>query len=1076
MSHFPEQQARRRLWAWWRDSVGITVALLLATLALYEAVSSAPGLPSAVRGWLDAVGVALIVGPLFSFTLYRRHVDGKVREVEARTTGRASGSPHRKVRWAILGALAVMAVITGLMTAVERHATLGIYDIGNALNMAGRQRTYSQQLIRLAPLVRRSRIDSTEFSSVAQHMRSESDSLDRLVARMLSFEDAEARIAEAARRESSAERDALLAASVAFLSGATTAERVDERADAMLVAQEQFVSRLADLASVNIRRMQRAQWTFGLLLLAMLIGVAGLVVEPVVRLLKRQHLAVSARSLEFERLAMVAQRTSTAVVITDARRRIVWVNAAFSRLTGWSPEEAYGKTPGSLLQGPDTDPTTIALLRERLNAGLSVRTTILNRSRDGRPYWLDLSIEPLRERGELTGFLAVESDVTDAIEARDALSREREALTRTTELLEEAQTVARMGNWSVARDSDVVEWSPGTYALFGRPVFAGPPSLRDALERYAPESVPPMLAALETARRSGTPFSLILRTADHNPAVRWIRADGRARIDDTGAIVGVYGILVDVTESVEREAALTDAQRRAEAANRSKSEFLANMSHEIRTPLTAIIGYADWLRDEAAHVPSLEQQHALSTIHRASTHLLSVINDILDLSKIEAGKVVAEQVETVLPSVLLDVESIARARAAAKGVSLETRLLTPIPERVLTDPTRMRQILMNLVGNAIKFTERGRVRVEVGVLVDAGSPRLRITIDDTGVGMTAEQVRELFQPFHQADATVTRRFGGTGLGLSISRRLALLLGGDVSVVWSTPGQGSRFAVELPLHAVDDARLIERLEAIEPARVDTPRPNALAGVRLLLAEDGEDNQRLLRVLLEAAGANVTVVGNGRLALEALDWAAAAAAPYDVLLSDMQMPEMDGYTLAAALRARGSRLPIIALTAHAMADDRRQCLEAGCSDYAVKPIDRAALIATIARWTRRTPRSVPALVASTTAMHRAATDEPDHLISDLADDPDLGPLAEAFAQVLPDRIEAIALQRQQSDSSGGRRLLHQLKGAAGSYGFPTISETAGALELVWESEENAAPLLERLSTLAAQAGRSAGQGVS
>jgi signal transduction histidine kinase/DNA-binding response OmpR family regulator len=947
-----EHHVRRRLRSWWTDSLVLTGALLLAELALHEAVVSATRMSAQAKSLIDAASLALIIGPLFGWTLYRRQIDQKIAR-PPRGTRRIAGSPHRKVRAAILGVLGVMVLVTGLMVAVERHAMMAMLDIGDALNLAGRQRTHSQQVERMSLTVKRSPLDSDEFEAALLRLKTEADSLDRLVQPMLARGDQEADLADAARREAAAERVALLTTSAAFIRGAATQRDVALRADAMLDSQEHFVSRLADLASINLRRIQHAEWTFGLLLLAVMLGAAGLVVEPVVRLLRRQHEAVTARSLEFERLAMASQQTSA-------------------------------------------------------------------------------------------------------------------ALARTTAQLEEAQAVARMGNWSLDVASETIQWSPGTFALFGRDPSAGQPSLAEAVAGYAPDETARLAAAIEQSSATGTTYSLVLRTADLNPDVRWVRAKGQARTDANGTVCELFGIAVDVTESVEREAALMQAQERAEAASRSKSEFLANMSHEIRTPLTAIMGYADWLREDCVQVASLEQHRALETIHRASTHLLGVINDILDLSKIEAGKLSTEQVETVLPAVLLDVESIARARAAAKGVSLETRLLSPIPERVITDPTRLRQILMNLVGNAVKFTERGRVRVDVAVAAavdatvegEAETATLRLTIDDTGVGMTTEQVADLFQPFHQADASVTRRFGGTGLGLSISRRLAVLLGGDVTVVSSTPGEGTRFAIALPLRPVVGTRTIERLEATAPGAVDTPPPNALANVHLLLAEDGEDNQRLLRVLLEAAGAQVTVVANGKQALEALEWAAEAGASFDVLLTDMQMPEMDGYTLASTLRARGEGLPIIALTAHAMADDRTRCLEAGCSDYAAKPVNRPALIALLARWApRRADANVDPLPDAL----------PDVLESDLADDPDLGPLADAFALVLPDRIEAIAVQRHQVDATTGRRLVHQLKGAAGSYGFPLISAMASELEAVWHSDERAERVLDRLRHVAARAGR-------
>ncbi len=411
-------------------------------------------------------------------------------------------------------------------------------------------------------------------------------------------------------------------------------------------------------------------------------------------------------------------------------------------------------------------------------------------------------------------------------------------------------------------------------------------------------------------------------------------------------------------EVEHRTGQLREANARAEGASRAKSEFLANMSHEIRTPLTAILGYTDLLRDEpdATDTRAQRAQH-VNTIRAAGQHLLTVINDILDLSKIEADRMTVESMDTPVLRVLAEVESLVRPRAAAKGVSLTVALGTPVPDRVLSDPTRLRQILMNLAGNAAKFTQRGHVIVTASATTAQRGPRLVIDIEDTGPGMTPEQSDRLFSPFNQADTTVTRQHGGTGLGLTISRRLARLMGGDVSLIWSESGKGSCFRLDLPLVPVQGASEVASLDSVR-TQAQAARQQAgpkLAG-RILLAEDGADNQRLIAFHLRKAGATVDVADNGRLALQALDQAAARGQPYALLLTDMQMPEMDGYTLARTLRQRGDTIPIVALTAHAMAEDRDRCLAAGCNDYTTKPIDKRMLIATCAKW-MGTPAAQP-----------------------------------------------------------------------------------------------------------------------
>ncbi len=397
--------------------------------------------------------------------------------------------------------------------------------------------------------------------------------------------------------------------------------------------------------------------------------------------------------------------------------------------------------------------------------------------------------------------------------------------------------------------------------------------------------------------------------------------------------------------------ALEQALRSAEAADRAKSEFLANMSHEIRTPMTAILGYADLLLDESNQV-SLDRTRtveALHTIQRNGDHLLQIINDILDLSKIEAGKLEVERIACSPRQLVGEVVSLMRVRAEAKGLDFRDEYVGEIPRLMLTDPTRLRQILINIVGNAMKFTEDGGVRLVTRFPAAPDDPRLRFDVIDTGAGMTDEQIEKLFVPFSQVDNSITRRFGGAGLGLNISRRLAEKLGGTISVE-SRPGHGSIVSVRVAVERLaSQERLLASHEAASspPAAGAAPAGGSDLRCRVLLAEDGPDNQRLLVHLLGKAGAQVTIAGNGRLAVELALEQQARATPFDVILMDMQMPVMGGYEATRLLRAEGYAHPIIALTAHAMSTDRRKCLEAGCDDFATQPIDRATLLAAIRR---------------------------------------------------------------------------------------------------------------------------------
>jgi PAS domain S-box-containing protein len=440
-------------------------------------------------------------------------------------------------------------------------------------------------------------------------------------------------------------------------------------------------------------------------------------------------------------------------------------------------------------------------------------------------------------------------------------------------------------------------------------------------------------------------------------------------LDNDGRAVRWVGTCTDITERRQAEDQLRKTNTRlkeqtvlanamaaqAEAASRSKSEFLANMSHEIRTPMTAIRGFAEILRDEAlcchtcaesstcnAHRQSREY---IDTICRNTQYLLSLINDILDLSKIEAGGLIVEQITCSPCAVVAEVESLMRVRSDAKGLEFIIEYESMIPESILSDPTRLRQVLINLLGNAVKFTEIGGIRLVVRY-VPGERPTMEFDVWDTGVGMTPEQTARVFQPFTQADSSTTRRFGGSGLGLTISKRLAQLLGGDVAIVDTDTGIGTRFRLTVAAPAPSNAQMVEdpkRPLVSEPAIVkNTDRAQQELEGRILLAEDGPDNQRLIGFILRKAGAEVTVVENGELAVEAALSAQKRGTPFDVILMDMQMPVMDGYEATWTLRTERYTGIIIALTAHAMASDRQKCLDTGCDDYTSKPIDRQELV--------------------------------------------------------------------------------------------------------------------------------------
>ena len=640
---------------------------------------------------------------------------------------------------------------------------------------------------------------------------------------------------------------------------------------------------------------------------------------------------VAERDLALYRSAIDATRSG--VTIADVRREdipIVFANEGFAKMVGYDMHEIVGRNC-RFLQGEGTSREAKKELRDAIDAGEHCRVTILNYRKDGTAFWNDVSVNPVERNGVVTHFVGVQTDVTSAIEtARRAKEREAsvEALMNST--AEGIVGIDLRGMCTFCNESalEMLGFS-GSAAIVGSAVieiFANADPWTDEpnestrrLMQALNGTEPAELESEPLRRKGAAPFPADVR-------IQPITSEGARR--------GMVLTFIDVSEGLRQAARMERALQEADAANRAKTEFLANMSHEIRTPLTAIVALSDVLKLDASAKSVSEH---VDTIKRNAYALLGIVDDILDLSKIEAERIeiVSEKVELAL--LVADLRSMMNARASEKGLALRFETVGEVPSSIETDKGRLRQVLVNLVGNAIKFTSRGSVEIRVGVRGDM----LSFDVEDTGIGIAKEAMEAIFMPFHQSDPGIEREFGGSGLGLNISRRLATRLGGRIEVE-STLGVGSTFTLLVPIVKAGTPTT-ELMNAQQRLELEAELKN-LRG-RVLLVDDHDDIRTSVASLLEHAGATVTTAPN---AIEASELLQGKEANFDLILLDLQMPKMSGFELLRELRASGCDTPIVALTAQAMRGDRERCLEAGFDDYLSKPVDPSRLARCVSRY--------------------------------------------------------------------------------------------------------------------------------
>lgn len=522
-----------------------------------------------------------------------------------------------------------------------------------------------------------------------------------------------------------------------------------------------------------------------------------------------------------------------------------------------------------------------------------------------------------------------------------------------------------------------------------------------------------------------------------------------------GKVGGVLISMDDVTLLEEKELLLRQSMEEAEAANEAKTAFLSNMSHEIRTPMTAILGFTEVLKRGLNQSEDDRQRH-LNTISNSGTHLLELINDVLDLSKVESGAMEVESIPCKAAFISNEVAHVLKVKALEKGVELVLDVENDMPSHIISDPSRLRQIVTNLVGNAIKFTEEGVVTVALEYKADPTDPRMLFKVSDTGIGMSEKQLSTIFEAFIQADASITRRFGGTGLGLSISRKLALAMQGDI-IVTSTEGKGSTFMLTVPVGDISEFPMLTVEQVYESfAEMETTYSQnwTFPECRALVVDDGPENRELLSVVLGELGIDITTAENGK---EGLDHA--VAGEFDVILMDIQMPVMDGYEAVAAMRAQDMTLPIVALTANAMKGYEQKVLSAGFSHYMTKPIDLDRLTNLLAELLGGTCMEVEvnAEVVESKALPIASSEGApiaagSPIYSTMAQ---LNPKFEAIARQFVVRLEEQSGVMQdcldKKDFIELAKLAHWLKGSGGTVGFQDFAVPAKQLEVAANGED-------------------------
>jgi two-component system sensor histidine kinase/response regulator len=775
---------------------------------------------------------------------------------------------------------------------------------------------------------------------------------------------------------------------------------------------------------------------------------------------KKAELALAESEKRFQD---IVEASADWVWEVDTEARYTYVSDSVESMLGYLPAEILGRTPFHLMP-----PEEAARVGAEFAAIVEWQTSFrdlanINIHKDGHLLHVQTNGTPVFDaQGRFAGYRGLDRDVTQMRLAEKELDDYRQHLEKLVEqrtheletanatLAENAKRIADLydrapiGYHSLAPDGTIMAVNETELAMLGYPAenYIG----RKLTEFMTEDSKAAFFARFDEFRRTGRvrdlEYDFIRADGSHLPVL--ISAD--MVCDEAGNFLFNRATMADNRERRARAAqiaalqeALAQRAEAAELANQAKSSFLANMSHEIRTPMNAILGFAHLLKRSALEPAQRAQLEKLS---HAGEHLLGLINDILDLSKIEAGKMVLDPVDFSLDALLADVRSLVGEQAAAKGLEV-TIDCDDVPPWLRGDATRLRQAMLNFAGNAVKFSDRGEIALRTRMLAeDGGRLLIRFEVADTGIGITADKQALLFEPFQQVDASTTRRFGGTGLGLAINRRLATLMGGETGVE-SVEGVGSRFWFTAWLELGHQPDLAA-LPAARDAEGELKRQHD--GRRILLAEDDEVNQEVAQTLLAETGLRVDVAANGRLAVTM-----AAATDYAVILMDMQMPELDGIEATKVIRTLPghARTPIVAMTANAFDEDRRQCADAGMNDFVSKPVDPERLYATLLKWLANSAGESGSSMADSPTTLRAPADAPpidiEVALGMLRNDPTrVRRLLEMFLASTYQDLPRLAAAAEAGDWKSLKDAGHRMKASAFGLGMAALGELYQQLE--------------------------------